>query len=165
VLRGVAHTLQEPPAAVLSALDRAMRDLELRTLATAVLARVEANPGGAWELLWSNAGHLPPLLVRPDGSADLLRTSPDLLLGLDAGSVRADHEVELLPGATVLLFTDGLVERRGADLDDGLAWLRDVAAELAALPLPELVDTLLGRLPGAVEDDVVLLALRTHERG
>jgi serine phosphatase RsbU (regulator of sigma subunit) len=168
VLRGVAHTLQEPPAAVLAALDRAMRDLQVDALATAVLARVEQSDEhrrrGVRRLQWSNAGHLPPLLVRPAGGAELLRTPPDLLLGLDPSTPRSDHDVVLPAGATVLLYSDGLVERRGADLDDGLEWLRRTVSELAGLPLPGLVDDLLSRLPAEVEDDVVLLALRAHPR-
>ncbi|PRY13021.1 PAS domain S-box-containing protein [Kineococcus rhizosphaerae] len=166
LLRGTAHALVEPPAAVLGALDGAMRDLAVGALATAVLARVEqgadAAARGLRTLRWSNAGHPPPLLLTADGHAEFLRRPSDLLLGLGLDIERHDHTRELPPGSTVLLFTDGLVERRGEDLDHGLERLRRTAAPLGHLPLQELCDELLQRLAGDSEDDVALLALRAH---
>nr|WP_246406631.1 SpoIIE family protein phosphatase [Modestobacter versicolor] len=166
VLRGVAHSLQEPPAAVLTALDRAMCDLAVDTLATAVLATIEQGPAeearGVRLLRWSNAGHPPPLLVSPEGEVSVLEHEPDLLLGLDPSASRADHVAELRAGATVLLYTDGLVERRGSSLDAGLAWLVAEVGRVGRLPLEEVCDRLLGALEGAVEDDVALLAVRAH---
>ena len=87
-------------------------------------------------------------------------TEADLLLGLDPATARHDHAVEPAAGSTLLLFTDGLVERRGAHLDDGLAWLVAGVADLAGADLDELCDALLEQVAGAAEDDVVLLALR-----
>jgi PAS domain S-box-containing protein len=176
VLRGIAHSVDGSPAGVLSALDRAMFDLDVGSLATAVLARIEQTEEDAAQgirvLRWSNAGHPPPLLIdvagdQPGdvGTATLLAGIPDLLLGLDAGTTRADHEQVLRPGATVLLFTDGLVERRGASLDDGLEWLRTTAASLGDLPLDELCDALLEGVAERLEDDVALLAVRAHPEG
>jgi serine phosphatase RsbU (regulator of sigma subunit) len=169
VLRGVAHCRQETPAAVLSALDRALRDLAVDTLATAVLATVEQCPEeaerGVRRLCWSNAGHPPPLLVAPDGVVTVLEREPDLLLGLDPAAPRTDHAQELPPGATVLFYTDGLVERRGASLDAGLDWLVRAVGRWAQLPLEEFCDRLLGELSGGVEDDVALLAVRAHPDG
>ncbi|MCW2510871.1 MAG: Sensor phosphatase [Modestobacter sp.] len=169
VLRGIAHSRRESPAAVLTALDGAMRDLAVDTLATAVLATVEQREEGADRgvrlLRWSNAGHPPPLLISAEGEVTVLEREPDLLLGLDPSAPRADHVLELLPGATVLLYTDGLVERRGATLDQGTAWLVGAVAGAAQLPLEELCDRLLGELAGAVEDDVALLAVRARPAG
>ena len=160
LLRGIGYTLGEPPAAVLSALDRALDDLAVGSLATAVLARLVPAADGGRLLRWSNAGHPPPLLLEPDGTATLLRTPADLLLGLDATTVRSDHDRMLPAGSTLLLYTDGLVERRGSNLDDGLARLAEVAAALAPLALEELCDALLGRLGQSGDDDVALLAVR-----
>ena len=164
LLRGIGYATGAPPSQVLSSLDSAMADLHVDALATLVLAQVHqeehARLDGVRTLQWSSAGHLPPVLVRPDGSTELLSTAPDLLMGLVPGTDRADHEVVLEPGATVLLYTDGLVERRGAPLDQGLDWLAGAVRELAGLPLEELCDALLGQLPDAVEDDIALLALR-----
>jgi serine phosphatase RsbU (regulator of sigma subunit) len=165
VLRGIAHSRRERPAAVLSALDRAIRDLDVGALATAVLATVEQNAddarSGVRVLRWSNAGHPPPLVIEADGTVRVLERPPDLLLGVDADADRADHAHVLVDGATVLFYTDGLIERRGVPLDDGLRWLTTTVAHWADRPLDELCDLLLAEL-GAVDDDVALLALRVH---
>ncbi|WP_299959512.1 SpoIIE family protein phosphatase [uncultured Modestobacter sp.] len=166
VLRGVAHSMLGSPAAVLSALDRAMQDLAVDALATAVLATVEQGPAeaaaGRRLLRWSNAGHPPPLLIGPDGGVVVLERDPDLLLGLDPAVERTDHTLLLEPGTTVLLYTDGLVERRGSTLDEGTAWLVEVVGACGGRPLDELCDRLLAELAGSVEDDVALLAVRAH---
>jgi PAS domain S-box-containing protein len=163
LLRGVAYTLGDPPAAVLSALDRALRDLEVRTYATVLLATVEQTPeqvaAGRRTLRWSNAGHPPPVLRRVDGTTALLDTAPNRLLGVDADVRRDDHEIVLGPGDLVLLYTDGLVERRGTDLDDGLRWLISTVTELAGLDSERLCDALLDLVADRTEDDVALLAL------
>ena len=76
MLRGIVHALDAPPACTLTTLDRALRDLGMTTLVTALLARVEQRAeeaaAGVRTLRWSNAGHLPPLLLRADGAAQLL---------------------------------------------------------------------------------------------
>ncbi|MCW2666534.1 MAG: domain S-box-containing protein [Frankiales bacterium] len=171
LLRALAYdadgTGHDTPGAILTRVEHAARGLAVDTLATVVLARVERIPdvpvAGTRLLRWSNAGHPPPLLLRPDGSTELLDTEADLLLGVDPTSVRRDHTVELPVGTTLLFFTDGLVERRGASLDDGLATLRGAVADLAAAPLDELCDTLLARLvPEEAGDDIALLAVRGY---
>ncbi|WP_380172157.1 SpoIIE family protein phosphatase [Kineococcus sp. DHX-1] len=163
LLRGIGYSLEVSPAAALSALDRAMRDLGVGALATGILATVEPLEGSStWRLRWSNAGHMPPLVVDPDGTVELLRTTPDLLLGLEAGFVRADHVHGLAPGATVLLYTDGLVERRGASLDEGLAWLAQTAGKFAGSGPEELCDGVLQLVDGHAEDDVAVLAVRVR---
>jgi serine phosphatase RsbU (regulator of sigma subunit) len=166
VLRGVAHSGGGTPAQVLTGLDRAMRDLAIGTLATAVLATVEQTDADAARgdrvLRWSNAGHPAPLLLRPDGTVEVLERRPDLLLGVDPDARRADHLQVLEPGSTVLLYTDGLIERPGVPLDEGEAWLAGLLHELRHLPLEELCDRVLGALAGRVDDDVALLAIRAH---
>lgn len=163
VLRGVAHASRRPPAEVLAALDRALRDLGVDALATAVLAQVHApDDAGVRTLVWSNAGHPPPLLLRADGTAELLARDPDLILGIDPGTRRGDHRVDLALGDAVLLYTDGLVERRGASIGAGLHWLRETGARLARLPLEDLCHTLLADIGGRVADDVALLGLRVE---
>jgi hypothetical protein len=62
----------------------------------------------------------------------------------------------------VLLYTDGLIERRGVALDDGTEWLGELLRELRHLPLEELCDRVLGELDGQVDDDVAILAIRAH---
>jgi serine phosphatase RsbU (regulator of sigma subunit) len=100
-------------------------------------------------------------VVDPDGTATVLGGSlGDLLLGVDPETVRHEFVVPLRPGATVLLYTDGLVERRDSDVDEGVARLRRHLAELAGLPLDRLCDELLSRMvDGTPEDDVALVAV------
>jgi serine phosphatase RsbU (regulator of sigma subunit) len=153
---------------VLQELDRAVQGLALDTMATAVVARLEQDEellrAGRTRLRWSNAGHPPPVVLGEDGSVTVLDGAPaDLLLGVEPGTGRADRVVELTRGSTVLLYTDGLVERRDRDIDAGTAQLVQVLAECAGLPLAQLCDRVLSRLflPDA-EDDVAVLAVRLH---
>ena len=165
LLRGVSYALGEPPAAVLSALDEAMDGLGIGVFATAVLCRVEQDDRqaerGLRTLRWSNAGHPPPVVLEADGSARLLETVPEPLLGLGNGR-HTDHDVELGPGACVVLYTDGIVERRSAQLQERLDWLADVVSGCQDLTAEQICDHVLGRIEGAVEDDVALLVMRLH---
>lgn len=164
ILRGVAHAVVGPPAAVLEALDRALRDLAVDTVVTTVLATLTEGPDGSPPTLrWSSAGHPPPLLLHADGRVEHLDGTPDLLLGIRASTGRHDHEDALPSGSTLVLYTDGLVERRGEHLGTGLARLRDSAAALAGLPLDELCSTLLARQSHGHEDDVALIAVRARD--
>ncbi|WP_432503480.1 SpoIIE family protein phosphatase [Kineococcus arenarius] len=168
LLRGIAYSSGGSPAAVLSTLDATMRGLAVATTATAVVARLEQTgterEEGVTRLRWSNAGHLPPVLLRPDGTvAELTSGEPDLLLGIAPHLPRRDGHVRLDRGSTLLLFTDGLVERRDQDIDEGLARLREVVAELAHADLDDLCDAILEQLlPPEPEDDVALVAVRLH---
>jgi serine phosphatase RsbU (regulator of sigma subunit) len=168
LLRGIAAYSDAGPAEVLRGLDSAMAVLQIDTLATAAVARFEQDEEdrrrGVTRMVWANAGHLPPLALRPDGSVVVLADwKADLLLGVDSSVHRTELEVTLDRGSTVLLYTDGLIERRDADLDTGLQRLRTHLAELADLPLQQLCDELLARLvDGKPEDDVALVAVRLH---
>jgi serine phosphatase RsbU (regulator of sigma subunit) len=77
------------------------------------------------------------LLLYPEGTAELLPTSPELLLGLRTGRPGTDHVTELPVGSTLLLYTDGLVERRDETLDDGLDRLVSAAESLSGHDLEE----------------------------
>ncbi|SOD94379.1 PP2C family protein-serine/threonine phosphatase [Blastococcus haudaquaticus] len=167
ILRALAYDNDEPPAATLGRVDRAARGLAVSTLATAILARVERHPDvpvtGQRVIRWSNAGHVPPLLLAPDGTSRVLATSPDLMLGVDPSATRRDHTVDLDNGHTLLLVTDGLVERRGCDLDQGMARLQAALRDLGGKPLDEVLDTVLDRLvPRAGEDDVAAVGIRAY---
>ena len=161
LLRATAYAVGRPPAEVLGALEETMAGLDVTALATALLAQVrQDDPGGGRSMVWSSAGHLPPLLRTEDGRTDVLRSPPDLMLGLMASAERVDHTVELSAGATVLLYTDGLIERRGEDIDTGIERLRATFAAVGALPVGEVCDALLEQLAQDAEDDVALLAVR-----
>jgi serine phosphatase RsbU (regulator of sigma subunit) len=105
-------------------------------------------------------------MVDPSGRTTVLdHGAADLLLGIDAGTDRRESLVVLDPGATVVLYTDGLVERRGENLEVGIARLRTTLADTAGLTVEELCDRVLDRmLPGRADDDVALLALRVRVR-
>lgn len=170
VLRGIAFHSGAGPADVLAGLDGAIEGLMIDTTATAVVARLEQDVDelqrGVIRLRWSNAGHPPPMVVSAEGSVlPLVGTSADLLLGLDPTTARVESQVTVDRGGTVLLYTDGLVERRGQSLDEGLDRLREALQELNGMDLDMLCDELLTRLlPQHSEDDVALVAVRLHRQ-
>jgi hypothetical protein len=167
LMRALAYDNDEAPAATLTRADRTARGLAVANLATAILARVERHPDvpvdGRRLFRWSNAGHVPPVLLGPDGASTVLATPPDLMLGVDPDARRRDHVVDLHDRYTLLLVTDGLLERRDGDLDEGMARLQDALADLGDKSLDELLDTVLARLvPRAGEDDVAIVAVRPY---
>jgi PAS domain S-box-containing protein len=164
LLRGISVGTDSGPAGLLSALDAAMEQLQLGTQATAAVACLDPAEDGAVRMLWGNAGHPPPLVVPPDGGVrELGGPRGELMLGVDAGVRRTESIENLSPGSTVLLYTDGLVERRDQDLDAGTARLRAAAEDLAGEPLDAFCDGLLDRLVDArPDDDIALVALRLH---
>ncbi len=176
LLRGIAATTGGSPAEVLSGLDAALETLRVDAMATAVVARLEQTPeeraAGLTRVRWSNAGHLPPLVVHPDGSVAPLRApQAEMVLGVAPGAERSDSLITVPRGSTVLLYTDGLVERRGEHLQAGLdrlaALVEEVVPEARAraatpgeLDAAHLADELLRRsLPDAPDDDVALLVV------
>ncbi|MEU1046911.1 SpoIIE family protein phosphatase [Streptomyces sp. NPDC005897] len=163
MLRSLAWDHTGPPGAVVDRLDAAMPVITTVPLATLILARVEGDPDtGPWTLHWTSAGHPPPLLLSPDGTACYLEAGQGLLLGTGsaAGAGRPDATHPLEPGSTLLLYTDGLVETPGSDLDTGLDRLRRHALAHAPEPLDTLCDHVLAHVPPGSTDDVALLALR-----
>ncbi len=170
MLRGIAVHSGSGPADVLHGVDQALTTLGVETTATAVVARFEQTEEEREQQLtrvrWSNAGHPPPVVVDVDGSVRTLDgEDPDLILGLDPSTGRAEHVLTVRRGATLLLYTDGLVERRGEDLETGLARLCSELERLStATPdLDRLCDRLLARMvPSRREDDIALVAVRLH---
>jgi PAS domain S-box-containing protein len=149
------------PAGVLARLDRLVQGLGMAQLATCCYLRLERRPDGSGRLTWSNAGHPPPLLVGPDGSVRLLDGALSPPIGVPVEVERVERTVDLAVGATLLLYTDGLVEDRRRDLDAGLAELSDSAAQAAAFDLEELIGVLLAPvLERGLDDDVAVLAVR-----
>ena len=161
LLRGIAWCSGAGPADVLQALDEAMEQLEVDTTASCLVARVARTPDGGWQLTWSSAGHPPAMLLTADRGARVLDFSaPDIILGVDPNASRHESTVPLPAGSTVVLYTDGLVERRGQDFDEGVEHLLRAVTTSAELPLEQLCDALLESMPDGADDDVALLALR-----
>ena len=165
LLRGIAYDSAEGPARVLARLDAAIDGLRLGAMATVLVGRLERSTdrsAGGTVLRWASAGHLPPLVVGLDGERQVLSTPrPGLLLGVRPDAAREESVALLPPGSTVLLFTDGLVERRDQVFDDGVELLGQALSDLRKHPVGELCDELLTRLlPERAEDDVALVAVR-----
>ncbi|MEE1941215.1 SpoIIE family protein phosphatase [Streptomyces sp. TRM 70361] len=168
MLRALAWDRQEPPSLVMRRLDEAMTNTSDAPMATVVLARVEGDEGGPWQLHWVNAGHPPPLLVAADGRTRWLEGGHGPLLGMSAtlrlGLSWPDARENLPPESTVLFYTDGLVESRARPVDTGMALLCRHAAALARSDVEDLCDELLERMDPR-GDDVALLALRLPPYG
>jgi serine phosphatase RsbU (regulator of sigma subunit) len=160
VLRGVSYTLcPADPSAVLRGVDRVLTRSPERTVATGVVVHARADGGTGISVRWSNAGHPPPVHIDATGAARLLETRPDLLLGLDEEARRSDHDLTLAPGETLVLYTDGLVERRGVVVTKGLEWLVGTLQGRHRDSVEQLCDELLAEAD-AGGDDVALLVLR-----
>ncbi|AEW98477.1 regulatory protein (plasmid) [Streptantibioticus cattleyicolor NRRL 8057 = DSM 46488] len=165
MLRGIAVDCQEPSGVVLHRLDRACHAFYPNATATCVYALVKGGDAGPWELHHASAGHLPMLLTTWEGETRYLESGAGLLIGMDPGAPRTTARDPLPPRSTLLLFTDGLIERRGESLDDAMARLRHDAATLARSPLDVFCDELIIRLGSDSTDDIALLAVRPAPPG
>ncbi len=164
VLRAYAVEGGQRPSQVLTRTETALERLGIDALATAVVVRVTRPEAGApLRLTWSSAGHPPPVLLLPGGTATTLVAPSDLLLGALPGVPRHDHTAELPPGATLVLHTDGLVERRDTDLDTGTRLLCRTVEREGHRDLEQLLDTVIPAvLEGRHDDDVAVLAARAR---
>ncbi|MGV9498510.1 PP2C family protein-serine/threonine phosphatase [Streptomyces sp. NPDC003642] len=160
MLRALLFDRGSPPGAVLTRLDRTLQAVTPNPVTTTALARIEPE-GAGWRLRWSTAGHVPPLLVTPDHRVEILTAEPGLPLGVAPEEPRPDHARLLPPEATLLFFTDGLIEHPAHDIDTSLSELAELASERAHLPLEDFVHALAEHHPSDGHDDMALLALRT----
>jgi GAF domain-containing protein len=146
------------PQAVLAGMDRVFDALHLEQLVTMVYA--VADPA-LDQLQVINAGHPPPALIAADGQIELLEHPSTLILGVGGGT-RAVRSVEFRPGDTLLLYTDGLVERRGEDSDTAMARLitalRSERTDAQDAWLSSIVDEL--RDPTRDDDVAAMLVAR-----
>lgn len=147
------------PAAAVTALEQACKVLDLNVTGTLLFGRLVPASAG-WEFTWTNAGHPWPLLVQPDGRVQNLQAH-DLLLhpGLDAGR-RSDHRRWLGMGSVLLLYTDGLVERRGGSIEETTEQVARTLADHRHEPLPDLLNALAAVAGRDPSDDIALLAVR-----
>ncbi|WP_232014236.1 PP2C family protein-serine/threonine phosphatase [Cellulomonas fimi] len=172
LLRGIGYASASAPGALLEELDTAMRGLRVDTMATALVARLERpvpdDGSGRTRLRWSSAGHPPPLLASADGHVEVLDGGGNgPLLGLLAGRERPERQVEPEPGSVLLLYSDGLVERRGEHLRVGIERLRQALQDAVARhplsddrgDLERVVDEVVATmLDGDADDDVAVVA-------
>lgn len=145
------------PGALVERLDQVLEEFE-EELATVVYLVFDPSAGVVG---YANAGHPPPLLLSADGAARYLRGALSPPLGCLAGAQGGEDTVEAAPGSTLVVYTDGLVERRGRDIERGLARLAGVAVAARDHDLGEFCDRLLDGMEATERgDDIALLAVR-----
>jgi PAS domain S-box-containing protein len=147
------------PATAVEQLNRLVwTELDESQMATLIYVIIDPAEGS---LRWVNAGHMPPLLVVGERLPHFLEGGRSVPLGVLPFPNFEENSVDIRPGATVVLYTDGLVERSGKHIDDGLAELADVVRDAPAGP-DQLCDHLLDAMVPAegAADDVALLALQ-----
>ncbi|MDN3358253.1 GAF domain-containing SpoIIE family protein phosphatase [Actinomadura sp. DC4] len=145
------------PGEVLTRMHRLLSHLQPEDLATAVLAQLHHDG----VLRWANAGHPPPLLRAPDGTVTVLE-GHDFLLGMPLeGASLEEFSIRPEPGSIVLFYTDGLIERRGLPLGDGIDRLVKAFGR-ARGELDAMADSVLAEMlrDSAREDDTCLLMFR-----
>jgi serine/threonine-protein kinase RsbW len=146
------------PARLIEGLDRFVERVESARMATVAYAEVDLVAG---DVVYSCAGHLPPLLQEPAGSPEYLLQGRSAPLGSKAGNrVRTEHLRRLPAGSRLLLYTDGLIERRTRPIDKGFELLAREYARRRDAPLPGLAATLADTMVGRDHsDDVCMLCL------
>ena len=163
-LRALAIDHPDEPHRLLQRLERVMTANVHNRYASTIAANLVPAADGSVAMSWCNAGHPPPLVVPPLGDAYFLDRVPDLLLGIGVRADRSAHSVVLPAGTTLVLYTDGLIERRHESLSDGMRWLADTVGQHRELPLAELTATIIEWATAAEhEDDTVLFGLRVPE--
>jgi anti-sigma regulatory factor (Ser/Thr protein kinase) len=159
VRAGLSAYLAEghPPARALQLTSALTAALPAETMVTVCCAVVDPAAG---TVEYANAGHPPPLVRSPGGGIAFLNAVLGPPLGIGEAKAPAMTRVPFPAGSTLLLYTDGLVERRGESLDHGLGRLARRLAGCSG-PLDETADALLALTAPAAEDDVTILLLRT----
>ncbi|MGW4025869.1 SpoIIE family protein phosphatase [Streptomyces sp. NPDC005009] len=162
MLRGLAwnNGPECMPSTVLTMLENAAEGLDIASFTTAIHARLQRHPDGAWHMTWSNAGHPPPLLIPSQAEPYFLTgTDEDPPLCVAPALPRTSHTHTIAPGDTLLLYTDGLIETPAASLGEGQHRLLTVAAHQRGMPLSELLGFLQNSLSDN-RDDIALIAFR-----
>ena len=146
----------DSPGTILTKLSKLHSVVDDGKLATVMCAVLQIS---THQVTLASAGHLPPLLLEADGG-QFLYSPVGPPIGMEQGGAYRAQRYTVASGATLLAFTDGLVERRGETLDQGLARLRTAALSNHA-GLPDLLENLLNHMRGdPIEDDTALVGIR-----
>lgn len=158
-LRAASYSV-DGPAASLQVVDRYARTLAGAFATTVVKVRIDTAAG---TLRYACAGHPPPLVVDRDGGARFLSGATRPPLAVDDEGIYVEERSPFPAGSLLVLYSDGLVERRDRDIDAGLDWLAAMVAEHRHEPVEELADVVLhASLGGGVaRDDTVLVIVRS----
>jgi putative methionine-R-sulfoxide reductase with GAF domain len=157
-LRAYAMETRDP-AEVLARLDRKMQHFEPEALATVLYAVIDPALDRAQI---SSAGHFAPVIASPGRPTELAEIATDLLIGAAPDVQRQATTVKIAPGALLCFYTDGLIERRGQPIDDGLAKLcRAVTAAPPDAACASVMGAMIGGEP-ARDDVALLMFLRSH---
>jgi serine phosphatase RsbU (regulator of sigma subunit)/anti-sigma regulatory factor (Ser/Thr protein kinase) len=158
--RALATLEHMSPAAILDALDRYVDGISGGAFSTLASVRIEPATG---RFDFACAGHPPPLVITPGNGASYLPGGRSMPLGVPWQGEREDQRAELPAGATLMLYTDGLIERRGEPIDRGIQRLRDTAAARSEMSgLDDLGQALARLIPAVHDDDVAMLFLRVE---
>lgn len=155
----LAPFIHPRPAEMLNAYAHCVRN-HGNTFATAVCVVIDTETGTA---TYSLAGHPPPLVLQPDGSTIWLDAALAPPMESNQFDQYTEASVALIPGSTIVLYSDGLIERRGESLALGLERLSNVASQLAFVAdVDELASLLVAKLTAdaVVEDDIVVVCVR-----
>ncbi|MET9603595.1 SpoIIE family protein phosphatase [Streptomyces sp. NPDC006512] len=153
------------PEEVMRGTNQLLIDLDPGQFASCCYVLLDPDSGRA---LAVRAGHPQPLLRHPDGRTEVLDLPGGVVLGIDAGGDYPVTELRLEPGAVLALYTDGLVEKPGTDIDTGVERLRAALAAARPSPLTEMADRLVaeaGNTADRPDDIALLLASRTDRPG
>lgn len=153
-MRGLAVT-GAGPGRLLSWLNTVAHYLTEHVTATAVCGLYDPEQH---TLRWARAGHLPPVLIRGQ-KATTLRTVSGILLGALSETTYEEEELQMEPGDTLLMYTDGLVERRDQSVQDSLAQLL-TNARIPTTTLEQRLDGLLTHSKSDTDDDTCLIGIQ-----
>ncbi|MFC0599877.1 PP2C family protein-serine/threonine phosphatase [Streptomyces palmae] len=150
----------EGPARALEALERYAESIEGALGTTAVKALIDKR---AHAIVYSSAGHPPPILLHPDGTTELLDQVVDPPLGALMVQVpRSQASVLYKPGDALVLYTDGLIERPGEDIDVGLERLTTALSRSVGVGVEHITEAVLDELgmsEGPARDDIAMLVI------
>lgn len=163
-LRSACRALAEVstgPTNLVERLDEFCAHASGTQFATLLYGELDEHTG---RLEFCRAGHVPPVLVLPDGEARIIEDRGSWVIGLGVGGPRVECDLMIPPGARLLFFTDGLIERRGENLDTGYQRLLQAVRQHHALSKDEFADALIAELAGEVNtDDRCLLVIERHK--
>ncbi|WP_326746593.1 MULTISPECIES: SpoIIE family protein phosphatase [unclassified Streptomyces] len=164
VRTAVHATAGASPGQVLARTNRLLTDLDPGLFTSCLYVQLDL---ARHRVCLATAGHPPPLLRHPDLHTEILPLIPGLLLGIDPDAEYPETNIPLPPGAVLALYTDGLVETPGIDIDDATADLADQLAQARDQTLDALADTLIHHAQRSAprNDDIALLLIQPQPHG